>query len=356
MTLRVDIRHRQGAFSLDARFSSDGGVTALFGRSGSGKTTIVNAIAGLVRPQEGRIEVDGAPVFDSQTRLWIAPHRRRLGYVFQEARLFPHMSVAQNLLYGQRFGGRAAQAGATLADVVELLALGGLLGRRPADLSGGEKQRAAIGRALLSNPRLLLMDEPLSSLDEARKQEILPYIERLRDEAAVPIVYVSHSAAEVRRLATTVVLVEDGRVAAFGPPDQILARAAGEEAERPGGAAAVLSGRVRALAAPGLLRVETAAGDLLVAGDAAEAAQIGVRIAMSDVALAADRPTSLGVAGVLTGVVARVGAAGGPWLEVAARVGEAELAVRAPAAFVEAHGVAPGRVVHLVVVRACAAV
>jgi len=173
MTLRVDIRHRQGAFALDARFSSDGGVTALFGRSGSGKTTIVNAIAGLVRPQEGRIEVDGAPVFDSQARVWIPPHRRRLGYVFQEARLFPHMSVAQNLLYGQRFGGRGANGGASLAEVIDLLRIGGLLDRRPADLSGGEKQRAAIARALVVRPELLLADEPTGNVDPGMARRLL---------------------------------------------------------------------------------------------------------------------------------------------------------------------------------------
>lgn len=352
MTLLVNIRHRQGEFTLDARFSSDGGVTALFGRSGSGKTTIVNAIAGLVRPQEGRIEVDGAPVFDSQARLWIPPHLRRLGYVFQEARLFPHMSVAQNLLYGQRFGGRTARGGASLADIVELLGVGGLLNRRPADLSGGEKQRVAIGRALLSHPRILLMDEPLASLDEARRQEILPYIERLRDQAIAPIVYVSHSAAEVRRLATTVVLVENGRVTAFGPPDQILADPARGDAGSIGAATAELTGFVMAQEAPGLLRVATPAGELLVAGAGSPGAQLGVRIAMTDVVLAASAPSGIGACGVLPATVTRVEDQGGPWAAVTARIGDAEIITRATHAFVQEHAVVPGGVAYLIVTRA----
>jgi len=354
MTLRVNIRHRQGEFTLDARFSSDGGVTALFGRSGSGKTTIVNAIAGLVRPQEGRIEVDGAPVFDSQAGVWIPPHLRRLGYVFQEARLFPHMSVAQNLLYGQRFGGRTARGGASLADVVELLGVGGLLDRRPADLSGGEKQRVAIGRALLSHPRILLMDEPLASLDEARKQEILPYIERLRDEAVAPIVYVSHSAAEVRRLATTVVLMENGRVTGFGPPDQILAEAAGDTAESFGAATPVLPGFVVAREAPGLLRIATPAGELLVAGNGAQGEQIGVRIAMNTLLLAASAPSGLGACGVLSATVTRVEDGGGAWQGVTTRIGDADITTRATRAFIREHGIVPGRMVYIVVTKAWA--
>ena len=196
MSLEVEIDHRQGAFRLRGSFRSDGRLTALFGRSGSGKTTLVNVIAGLIRPERGRIAVDGATLLDTQAGVFVPKHRRRIGYVFQEGRLFPHLSVRQNLLFGRWFAGREGGARTRASDldaVVALLGIGHLLRRRPAGLSGGEKQRVAIGRALLARPRLLLMDEPLASLDEARKAEILPFIERLRDEAGVPIVYVSHA-------------------------------------------------------------------------------------------------------------------------------------------------------------------
>jgi len=212
----VDISHRLGDFAIEARFDSAGRLTALFGPSGSGKTTLINMIAGLIRPGKGRIEVEGRVLVDTDAGIFMPKHRRRIGMVFQDARLFPHMSVAGNLRYGRWFT-PPSERYAEMDAVVELLGIGPLLGRRPARLSGGEKQRVAIGRALLASPKLLLMDEPLASLDEARKAEILPYIERLRDEAGVPIVYVSHAIAEVARLATTLVVLSDGRIAAVGP-------------------------------------------------------------------------------------------------------------------------------------------
>jgi molybdate transport system ATP-binding protein len=223
--LEVDIEHRLGAFALDVRFASGRGLTALFGRSGAGKTSVVNAIAGLVRPRRGHIAVDGAVLLDTERGVCLPAHRRKIGYVFQEGRLFPHLTVRQNLLFGRWFAPRAPGAAARFDHVVELLGIGPLLMRRPGRLSGGEKQRVAIGRALLANPRLLLMDEPLASLDGARKDEILPYLERLRDASEVPIVYVSHAAAEVARLATTIVLLADGRVQAVGPVADIMGRA-----------------------------------------------------------------------------------------------------------------------------------
>src|SRR5690348_15815407 len=185
--LEVDIEHRLAAFELDIHFRSGRGLTALFGRSGAGKTSVVNAIAGLLRPHRGRIVVDGSVLLDSERGSAVPPHRCRVGYVFQESRLFPHLTIRQNLLFGRWFAPRRSGA-AGLDDVVELLGIAPLLDRRPGRLSGGEKQRVAIGRALLSSPRILLMDEPLASLDAARKEEILPYLERLRDTARVPIV------------------------------------------------------------------------------------------------------------------------------------------------------------------------
>jgi molybdate transport system ATP-binding protein len=211
--LSVDIALDQGGFSLDVRFEREAGLIALAGPSGAGKTTVVNAIAGLVKPRRGRIALDTTVLFDSAKGIDVPVHQRRLGYVFQEGRLFPHLSVQGNLDYGLALTPRTERR-LDPAAVVELLGIGNLLHRRPANLSGGERQRVAIGRALLVSPRLLLMDEPLASLDRARKGQIIPYIERLRDDLAIPIVYVSHADDEVRRLATSIVTLEDGRVVA----------------------------------------------------------------------------------------------------------------------------------------------
>ncbi|WP_454829129.1 molybdenum ABC transporter ATP-binding protein [Pseudoxanthomonas wuyuanensis] len=200
--LRLDIELRRGDFQRRIRLESDARVTALTGPSGAGKTTALNAIAGLVKPHAGRIEVDGRCLFDSAQRIDVPAHRRRIGYVFQDARLFPHLDVRRNLLYGRH--GRAQLQPFAFDAVVELLGIGELLGRRTRNLSGGEAQRVAIGRALLSQPALLLMDEPLSSLDQARREELIPYLQRLRDQTRLPIVYVSHHPEEVRRLADVV--------------------------------------------------------------------------------------------------------------------------------------------------------
>ncbi|MCP3379550.1 molybdenum ABC transporter ATP-binding protein [Bradyrhizobium sp. CCGUVB4N] len=213
--LRVDVEKQLGEFSLQASFSSEGRVTGLFGASGAGKSSLINMIAGLLRPDRGTIVIDGETVDDSAAGIHVPTWRRRIGYVFQDARLFPHLNVAQNLDYGRRMNRLAADP-AQHKRVVELLDIGALLDRRPGKLSGGERQRVALGRALLSKPRLLLLDEPLGALDEARKLEILPYLVRLRDEANVPMVYVSHDVAELRQLATQIVMLRQGRVTSFG--------------------------------------------------------------------------------------------------------------------------------------------
>jgi molybdate transport system ATP-binding protein len=213
--LAVDIEKRLGDFSLSARFATGNGVTAVFGPSGAGKTTLVNMISGLLTPDHGRIAIDDTVLFDSERRINLPPHRRHIGYVFQEGRLFPHLSVKRNLDYGRRMCGLRPD-GAQMQRIIGLLDIGHLVDRRPGKLSGGERQRIAIGRALLMRPRLLLLDEPLASLDVARKREILPYLERLRDEVGVPMVYVSHQAAELRRIATSVVRLSAGKVAASG--------------------------------------------------------------------------------------------------------------------------------------------
>ena len=215
MSIAVAIAHRQGDFALDVSFETDARVVGLFGPSGSGKTTILNVIAGLLRPDAGRIAIDGRVLVDTDGKAFVPPHKRRLGYVFQEARLFPHLSVRQNLAYGRWFTPSSQHQG-SVGEIVELLGLAPLLQRRPRTLSGGEKQRVAIGRALLASPRVLLMDEPLASLDQARKNETLPYIERLRDELSIPIVYVSHSLPEIEHLTRHVVRIEGGRAVPFG--------------------------------------------------------------------------------------------------------------------------------------------
>ena len=213
--LRIDVSKQLGEFSVQTAFASQGPVTGLFGASGAGKTSLINMIAGLVKPDRGTIALDGETLDDSATGLHIPPYRRRIGYVFQDARLFPHLDVRANLDYGRRMNGLADDP-AQRKRVIELLDIGSLLDRRPGKLSGGERQRVAFGRALLSKPKLLLLDEPLGALDEERKREILPYLVRLRDEAGIPMVYVSHDAAELRQLATQIVMLKGGRITAFG--------------------------------------------------------------------------------------------------------------------------------------------
>lgn len=209
--IEIALEHSQGEFTLQAEIAARGRVLALCGASGAGKTTVLNVVAGLVAPKRGRIVVDGVTLLDRACGVDLPPRERQVGYVFQDLRLFPHLSVAGNLRYGQRFR-RRAPGGASFEAVAALLGIERLLARRPDGLSGGEKQRVAIGRALLANPRLLLLDEPLTALDDGRRQEILALIEKLRDAFAVPIIFVSHRASEVERLASDVAVLEAGKV------------------------------------------------------------------------------------------------------------------------------------------------
>jgi molybdate transport system ATP-binding protein len=222
--LRVDVSKQLGEFSVEAAFTSEGRVTGLFGASGAGKTSLVGMIAGLLRPDRGHIAIDAETLDDTAAHIHVPAYRRRIGYVFQDARLFPHLDVRQNLDYGRRMN-RLGEDRALHKRVTDLLDIGRLLDRRPGQLSGGERQRVALGRALLSQPRLLLLDEPLGSLDEERKAEILPYLVRLRDDASVPMVYVSHDPGELRQLATQVVMLQRGRVTAFGGAEVLPAAA-----------------------------------------------------------------------------------------------------------------------------------
>ncbi len=262
MTLAVVLRHRFPAVALDIAFEvASPGVTALFGPSGAGKSSVLAAAAGLLRPDACRIVLDGAVLADTAAGVWLPPERRRAGLVFQDARLFPHMSVATNLRYGLR---RAPPGGTRFDDVVDLLGIAALLSRRPHTLSGGERQRVAIGRALLAQPRLLLMDEPLAALDAARKADILPYLARLNAALRLPVLYVTHAFEEVARLADSLVLLEHGRVAAAGPLADIADRADLTLAQRDD-ACAVLACRVAAHdAARGLTRLSGGEASLLV--------------------------------------------------------------------------------------------
>ena len=311
--LEVAATRRIGDFGLDVRFSvAAGGITALFGRSGAGKTSTVNLIAGLARPDSGRIALDDLVLFDSESGIDLQPERRRIGYVFQEGRLFPHMTVSGNLAYGtKRIASRERRI--PFDHVVALLGLEALLHRHPENLSGGEKQRVAIGRALLSSPRLLLMDEPLASLDAPRKAEILPFIERLRDELKIPIVYVSHVMEEIVRLADTMVLLSEGQVAAVGPLDDVMSRLD----LRP------LTGRYEAGAvipvtvaghddAFGLTHLAFAGGQLHVPRLDLDAGQrLRVRIRARDVALAIEKPAHISILNVFPGTVAEIASDGG---------------------------------------------
>lgn len=305
MTIEIDLALRRGSFALDVAFSAGAGLTALFGRSGSGKTTVIDLIAGLTQPDRGRISVGGTVLLDTAGRVRVPVHRRRIGCVFQEARLMPHLSVRQNLGFGRWFARRhgVETTDSEVSNVVGLLGIGPLLDRRPAGLSGGERQRVAIGRALLSRPRLLLMDEPLSALDEARKGEILPYIERLRDESGVPIVYVSHSVAEVSRLASTVVVLEAGRVAASGSADAVLRRP--DLIPDASEAGAVLAMTVAAHdEATGLTRLSGRAGLLSVPRLAAvPGSAVRLRVPARDVLVATEPPRGLSARNVLSGQV-----------------------------------------------------
>jgi molybdate transport system ATP-binding protein len=343
MTLDIDIQHQLGGFHLDARFATGGGLVALFGRSGAGKTSIINIIAGLIRPDRGSVGIDGVALVDTERGVFVPRHRRRIGYVFQEGRLFPHLTVRQNLLYGRWFAPRG-ERGDSLERVVDLLGMAGLLERRPGRLSGGEKQRVAIGRALLAEPRLLLMDEPLASLDEARKAEILPYIERLRDTSKVPIVYVSHSVAEVARLASTVVLLSQGKVAAAGPTGDIMQRLNLFPLTGRAEAGAIVEATVeRHEEAFALTELRSRAGLWkLPRLDAPVGARLRLRVRARDVMLAKSAPTDLSALNVLPGVVAGIGAHDGPIVEIRLDCNGEALLARLTRYSVERLGLAPG--------------
>ena len=342
MTLSVSVTHSFGRFDLDVAFDVPDGITVLFGRSGSGKTTAINSIAGLLRPNRAKITLGDQTLHDTEARICVPVHKRRIGYVFQDARLFPHLSVVQNLEYAQRFA-PAEHAEPTTPDVADLLGITHLLDRAPAGLSGGEKQRVAIGRALLSRPRVLLMDEPLAALDAARKAEILPYLERLRDQVKLPILYVSHSMAEVARLATTMVVLEDGRVARQGRAEAILSDPDMVRQIGVRDAGAVLPARVTAHHADGLTELEASGGTLFLPRiDLDPGAQTRVRILAQDVILSKQAPHGLSALNVLPVQVVALRDGTGPGVIVQLAAGDDRLLARITRRSADALAIAPG--------------
>ena len=312
--IAVALKLKRRDFALDVAFDGGTGVTALFGPSGCGKTTVIRLVAGLERPDEGRVILGERVLTDTAAGVALKPHRRRIGLVFQDAQLFPHLDVATNLAYGRFFTPKAARRIEREA-VVEVLGIGHLMKRRPATLSGGERQRVAIGRALLTSPDLLLMDEPLAALDDDRKLEILPFVERLRDEFAIPILYVSHSVEEVARLAATVVRLEQGRVSQIGRPAEVLAPTAVARAMHRFEAMSVLTGRLARFDADyGLSMIDHPAGRIVLPGALSEiGGEVRLAVRATDVTLSLGRSHHVSVRTSLSGRVVRVDTDHGPF-------------------------------------------
>ncbi|MEM8631730.1 MAG: molybdenum ABC transporter ATP-binding protein [Pseudomonadota bacterium] len=343
MSLDLTLRHNFGGFALDLALSAPPGLVALFGRSGAGKTSVLNAVAGLFRPDCARISLNGRVLTDTERGTFLPPSTRRVGYVFQDARLFPHLSVRKNLLYGQRFLARGA-APPDLDEITGLLGIAPLLDRSVTGLSGGERQRVAIGRALLRAPEVLLMDEPFAALDDARKAELLPYVERLRDRLGLPILYVSHSLPEVARLATTVAVISNGRIARMGPAREVLADPTALPAFGPREAGAVVTATLtRHLDDDGLSALMLGDDELLLPRiAAAPGTKVRLRIAANDVMLAKTKPEGLSALNVLPARITEVREGGGPGAAVALRLGADQILARVTRRSLRELGLGPG--------------
>jgi molybdate transport system ATP-binding protein len=344
MRIEIDVERRLGGFRLQAAFSSGAAVTALFGRSGCGKSTVLNLVAGLLRPDRGRIAVGGRVLFDSEAGVDVDPEKRRVGYVFQDGLLLPHLSVRQNLLYG-RFFTPPAERWADFDRIGTLLDLAPLLERRPQKLSGGEKQRVAIGRALLASPRLLLMDEPLASLDAGRRGEILYYIERLRDEVRVPILYVSHEIEEVVRLAGHMVLLSEGAIAASGPLHELMGRIELHRLIGRHEGGAVIETKVTAQDLDtGLARLSFSGGELLVPDvNALIGEPLRVRVRARDVSIALERPHNISVLNCLRCRIVEIGTEPGASVDVRLDVAGNPIIARITRHSVQRLGLVPGQ-------------
>ena len=325
----VDIEQPRGDFLLRAKFATDAPVVGLFGRSGAGKTSLVNAIAGVTTPRRGHIRIDDVTLFDSERRIDVPLRERRVGYVFQDALLFPHLSVSANLRYGLRLRPATARY-IEPRRVVDVLGLGSLVDRKPGTLSGGERQRVAIGRALLAQPRILLLDEPLASLDVPRKTEILDYVERLRDEFHVPIVYVTHSVPEITRLADTVVILSDGECMAVGEVDDVMGRLDLKPYTGRYEAGSIVESVVASHDAEfRLTTLRFSGGELVVPHlDAAIGERVRARVRARDVSLAIERPHGLSILNVLRARIAAIADESGAVVDLQLAIGEAHLIAR----------------------------
>ncbi len=346
--LDVHVIRQQGEFRIDASFSArETGVTALFGPSGAGKTSVVDMVSGLVRPDDGHIVVNERILFDAARGIHVPPEKRRMGYIFQDGRLFPHLSVESNLTYGMRLTPPSGRR-VPLDAVVDLLGIGHLLHRRPARLSGGEKQRVAIGRALLTSPALLLMDEPLASLDRSRKAEILPFLSMLCSEFSTPILYVSHSLNEVLNLADNMVLMEEGRVTAAGPIEELMNRTDVADLTGTEDMGTVIATTVVAHE-DGLSRLRFQGGELWVPGmSALPGSRVRVHIAARSVAIALQKPRDTSFQNIFRGIVKAV--ADGPcgMVDVRMDVG-CPLWARITPRALQAMGLRPGKPVFAMV-------
>jgi molybdate transport system ATP-binding protein len=306
--LDIHLKKNYGNFIVETAFTSQGhGVTAFFGHSGSGKTSIINMIAGLVQPDQGHIVIDDRCVFDRAKGINLRPEKRRFGYVFQDGRLFPHLSIRSNLVYGMRRV-KPGDRYILFDQVVDLLGIEPLLKRHPATLSGGEKQRVAIGRSLLTSPKLLLMDEPLASLDAARKTEVLPFIGRLSSELSIPILYVSHSMDEILNLADTLVFLSQGKTMAVGSLETVTSRPDFQQIAGPMESGVVLSTLVQGHDSErGITCMEFPGGVLKVPTlKAAVGRKVHIRINPRNVAVALKRPCQTSFQNILPATVTEI--------------------------------------------------
>jgi molybdate transport system ATP-binding protein len=325
----IDIEQQLGSFLLQVRFRADAPVVGVFGRAGDGNSSLINAIAGVTRPRKGHVRVNEMTLFDSDAHVDLPPPARRVGYVFQDALLFPHLSVDANLRYGHRLR-KAAARFIEPGRVIDVMGLAALLQRKPDTLSGGEKQRVAIGRALLAQPAILLLDEPLASLDVPRKTEILDYIERLRDEFRIPIVYVSHSVPEITRLADTVVVLSEGKCLAAGDVDDVMGRLDLKPYTGRYEAGSVIDTTVTSHdARDQLSTLGFDGGELLVPRlDAVVGDRVRARIRARDVSLATERPRGISMLNILSGRVTAIRQETGPVVDVQLAIGDATLTAR----------------------------
>ncbi len=342
MRFELAFRHRFADRALDLSVTGGPGVTALFGPSGAGKTTAIKVMAGLLRPDHGVVKLDGRTLFDSDAGISLPPHKRRLGYVFQDGRLFPHLTVLDNIRFGRRYSPRPSALPEDL--LVDLMGIGALLSRKPATLSGGEIQRVALTRALLSGPEMLLMDEPLAALDAPRKEEILPYLDRLKTEMQMPILYITHAVDEIARLADHVAILEAGRITRQGPVFDVLSDPDAMPLLGVREAGAIIKARVEAHLEDGLTRLSAGPGHLELPGVTAPAGDtLRLRILATDVMLSTHRPEGLSARNILPVTIAGLQSGRGPGIAVVLLLGDQRLLARVTSRSSEEMGLASGQ-------------